>query len=81
VTVSPIVQPGQRALLELLQAAAPVAAHLFDAGVINTATDTLVFEVSGVGPGDYLVRVRIDGAESPLQLDVHGVPIAPLITL
>jgi hypothetical protein len=40
----------------------------------------LVFEVSGVA-GDHLVRVRIDGAESPLQLDEHGVPIGPLITL
>jgi len=81
VTVSPIVLPGQRALLELLQASAPMAAHLFDAGVINTATDMLVFDVSGVASGDYLVRVRIDGAESPLQFDVHGVPIAPQITL
>jgi hypothetical protein len=81
VTVSPMVQPGQRALLELLEAVAPMAAHLFDAGVIDTATNTLVFDIPGVAPGDYLVRIRVDGAESPLQLDAHGAPIAPLITM
>ena len=81
VKVTPVVQVGQRALLELLLAAAPMAANLFDAGTIATATDTLTFDVPDLAPGNYLVRVRIDGAESPLQLDAQGSPVAPVLTL
>jgi len=63
-----------------LSAAAPMAANLFDAGTIAAATDTLTFDLQAV-PGNYLVSVRIDGAESPLQLDAQGSPVAPVITL
>lgn len=81
VTVMPTVQPGQRALLELLQTSAPMAANLFDAGSILSATGVLTFDIGALGPGDYLVRVRIDGAESPLQLNAQGKPVVPVITL
>lgn len=81
VRVRPTVARGQRALLELLQLAQPTAARLFDAGVVDAATDTLTFALHGLPPGSYLVRVRIDGAESPLDLDPSGAPIAPSITL
>jgi Pvc16 N-terminal domain len=81
VTVTPTVQPGQRALLELLQATAPMAANLFDGGTIATVTNTLSFDIGTLPPGKYLVRIRIDGAESPFQLDAQGVPVAPVTTL
>ena len=81
VTVMPTAQPGQRALLELLQTSAPMAANLFDAGSILSATGVLTFDIGALGPGDYLVRIRIDGAESPLQLNAQGKPVAPVITL
>lgn len=81
VTVDPAVQPGQRPILELLEVAAPMAAHLFDGGTIAAATNTLTFDIGVLPAGDYLVRVRIDGAESPFDLDVHGAPVAPVITL
>jgi hypothetical protein len=81
VEISPTVVEGQRALLELLQLAQPTATRLFDAGVVLNDTDTLTFEVRGLPPGWYLVRVRIDGAESPLDFDPSGAPIAPSITL
>ncbi|MDQ6867042.1 MAG: DUF4255 domain-containing protein [Pseudomonadota bacterium] len=81
VKVGPTVAKGQRALLELLQLIQPTAARLFDAGFVQNDTDTLVFEVQGLPPGDYLVRVRIDGAESPLDFDPSGAPVAPSITL
>jgi hypothetical protein len=35
----------------------------------------------GLPAGNYLVRVRIDGAESPLDLDPSGAPVAPSIVL
>jgi hypothetical protein len=81
IKVSPNVAKGQRALLELLQLAEPTAARLFDAGVVNAATDSLIFQLHGLAAGNYLVRVRIDGAESPLDLDPSGAPIAPSIVL
>jgi hypothetical protein len=81
VVVTPTVQPGQRALLELLEASAPTAANLFDTGAIAIATDTLTFDIGTLAPGSYLARVRIDGAESPLQLSAQGTPVAPVITL
>jgi hypothetical protein len=81
IKVSPIVAKGQRALLELLQLAEPTAARLFDAGVVNADTDSLIFQLHGLPAGNYLVRVRIDGAESPLNLDPSGAPVAPSIVL
>ena len=81
ITLDPTVQPGQRALLELIETAAPMSAHLFDGDSIAVATNTLTFDIGMLLPGDYFVRVRIDGAESPLQLDSHGVPVGPVITL
>lgn len=81
VTVSPTVRAGQSALLELLQLAQPTAARLFSAGAITADTNLLTFPIAGVPSGDYLVRVRIDGAESPLDLDPSGSPVAPSIAL
>jgi len=81
IRMNPIVAKGQRALLELLQLAEPTAARLFDGGMVSADTDTLTFQLQGLPAGNYLVRVRIDGAESPLDLDPSGAPVAPSITL
>jgi Pvc16 N-terminal domain len=84
-TIDPTVQPGQRALLELITAGSPQAVLLFDAGPITSATNSVSFSLTlagqGVAPGQYLVRVRINGAESSLALDPSGNPIGPMITL
>jgi hypothetical protein len=80
-TVLPTVQPGQRVVLELMQTAPTTVSHLFDFGAAQAALDSIPFTVSGLAPGDYLVRVRVDGAESPLATDAGGQPIAPVITL
>jgi len=37
--------------------------------------------ISGVVPGKYLVRIQVDGAESPLHTDANGKYNTPLITL
>ena len=44
-------------------------------------TATIVFPVSFVAPGSYLVRVQVDGAESPLGLDGAGAYATPAITI
>jgi hypothetical protein len=81
VTVTPTVRAGQRALLELHRTTTPAVANLFDAGSITADTNTLVFDIPALAAGDYLVRIRVDGAESPMDLDVHGTPVAPVIPL
>jgi len=86
VTVDPAIAAGQRVLLELIRMNAPRAVFLFDGGTIATATNTAAFTLGLQGSqvlaaGEYLVQVRVDGAESPLDLDSGGNPIGPLITL
>jgi hypothetical protein len=79
--VTPTVRAGQRALLELLVPGQSSAARLFDGGVAAADTDTLAFQISSLPSGSYLIRVRVDGAESPLDLDAGGTPVAPVIAL
>lgn len=81
VIVSPTVLAGQRTILELLPAIQPSVSRLFDGGVATADTDTLAFQISNLPAGSYLVRVRVDGAESPLDSDPSGVPVAPVIDL
>jgi len=75
VRVNPNVDKMQRVALLMNQvAAAPPRAYRFDALPRNAPTDpeetdTLVFAISGVVAGDYLLRVQIDGAESALDQD------------
>ena len=64
-------------------------AYSFDAAPHNkpadpVETDTLVFPFSGVAAGDYLLRVQIDGADSPLEqsADVNNpVFVGPRVTI
>lgn len=47
-------------------------------------TDTLMFPVSGVAAGDYLARVQVDGAASPLEQDAdesNPLYIGPRVTI
>jgi hypothetical protein len=58
---------------------------LFDAGPISNVSDTLSFTLTlqggSVQPGQYFVRVRIDGAESPLDVGSGGAPVGPVVKL
>lgn len=53
------------------------------AGVLGNipATDPVTFKLAGVTPGSYMVRVRVDGAETPLTLDGNGAYTGPKITV
>lgn len=81
VGVAPEVQPKQTATLELLTPQQGVVAYTFMAPPRTDATDTLTFAISGVSAGAYLFRVRVDGAESPLELDAERKPVAPQETI
>jgi hypothetical protein len=80
VTVASVPNVGktQRVKLLLNEMSAPdgrrARAYSFDAPKNNgiededqIETDEIVFPVAGVMPGDYLVRVQVDGAESPVE--------------
>ena len=79
VKVSPTVAKKQRAILFMNELIPPLPptdqaprAYSFDSTPHNKpadpeVTDTLVFPISRVKPADYLVRVQVDGADSPLE--------------
>jgi hypothetical protein len=46
-----------------------------------TETEKIKFAISGVQPGEYLVRVQVDGAESPVEVDADGQYIRPKVTI
>ena len=92
-TFDPPVRKTQRVTLLLNEMnppnTRPAFAYSFDAPVRtqappadNTATDaTIDIPFSHVQTGQYLVRVQVDGATSPLDTDVDGRYITPAVTI
>jgi len=86
VNISPAVQPGQNVTLLLNRttaaAPAPPAAFIFTLPALTVAASTLTFNISKVPGGGavYFVRVKVDGAESPLNLN-PGAPLGPTVTI
>lgn len=91
VAFDPVVEKAQRVVLLLNElnppAAGPARAYTFKApagnGVVdpNTEAASIKIKFKNVAQGDYLVRVQVDGAESPLTADVTGKYATPSITL
>ena len=74
--VAPPLAAGQHAVVllnELLPTGAPPDAvargFSFPAGPLTASTATLAFPVSALPDASYLVRVRVDGVESPIAID------------
>jgi hypothetical protein len=44
-------------------------------------TNVVTIAISGAGAGQYFVRLQIDGAESPVDLDPASVTFGPTVTL
>lgn len=85
VNISPQVQPGQQVSLLLNEATMPSpavpAAYSFSLPAVTAATNTLTFTVSGVqGTTTYFIRVTVDGAESPLDLNPGSPTFGPTVT-
>ena len=93
VKLSPPVGQTQRASLLLNELNPPAdraaRAYSFEAAPRNqpddpVETDTLLFSISGVAAGDYLARVQVDGAASPLEQDAdesNPLYIGPKVTI
>ena len=47
----------------------------------NVESDTLPIPIPGAKPGTYLVRIQIDGAESPLDLKPNSENFGPTVTI
>ncbi|NJL10137.1 MAG: DUF4255 domain-containing protein [Calothrix sp. SM1_7_51] len=96
VQVDLTVSPKQRVLLflnervfsgDVSQMHPNSAAYIFAANSRNEDTSTVVFSVTDVKVGMYLVRVQIDGAESPLEvqsnsdIEAYDQFIAPTVVI
>lgn len=89
VTTTVSIGRRQQALLELLVSGTvnPPVFRTFVAADRATDGTVLAFALTGMSPGTYLVRLRVDGAESPLELDAtvgsptFQQPIRPALTI
>jgi hypothetical protein len=85
VTVNPEVQPGQRVTLMLNQnstTSPPTpTAYSFNLPPFTVASGTLTCDIAGVASGVYFVRAKVDGAESPLDLDPASSSFGPTVTV
>jgi hypothetical protein len=90
-TIHPAITENQRVELLLNQffagpATTPALSYRFQAPPMATAdppppTENITIPVSGVQAGNYLVRVRVDGAESPLEQAPDGKYNNPLLNI
>ncbi|MEJ2009118.1 MAG: DUF4255 domain-containing protein [Acidobacteriota bacterium] len=87
VTVTPAVQEGQRATLLLNEATSPPpaapAAYTFYLPPLTSSTNTLTFNTTNIKAGGttYFIRVAVDGATSPLDLDPGSSTFGPTVTI
>ena len=75
VNVEPAVAKGQRLVLMLNQTPPPASgrARAYTFSTIAPASGAAqTIAVKNVDAGDYLVRLQVDGAESPLDIDADG---------
>jgi hypothetical protein len=55
--------------------------YIFTAKPRDEPIDTVVFPILDVKGGEYLVRVQIDGAESPLEVDADSGYVSPCVVI
>lgn len=95
ITVNPAVGPKQRVVLLLNEfspgpssppVTAPLLSYGFEAPPLALLSppapaEHVMIPITGVRVGTYLVRVQIDGAESPLGTDLSGRYNSPLVSI
>jgi hypothetical protein len=87
VTLDPAIIATQKISLLLNQLNPPAGqaprSYMFDAAASDlTPPDQVLIQTQGVPTGDYLVRIRVDGADSPLDVDPNTKAfITPKVTL
>lgn len=64
------------------QGAPPARAYSFEASPrVQDPATTISFPIKAVQPSIYLVRISVDGAESPLNVDANGQYAEPQVTI
>jgi hypothetical protein len=74
------IHPDQRVVLSLLGESNLVRAATFVAPDRTADATSVQVPISGMSAGDYLVRLTVDGADSPLEM-TGGVVTGPKVTL
>lgn len=70
VEVTPRIRPEQAVLLSLYEwSVAEPATYLVDVPPRTEESSELILPLHAIKPGEYLVRLVVDGAESPLGID------------
>jgi hypothetical protein len=78
----PKVGKGQRVILLLNEASnKSLAAYSFLVAPRNEDTDAITIPVKNIKPGTYIVRVQVDGSESPLHKNQSGGYDSPEVTI
>ena len=82
VTITPVPRSAQRVVL-LLNRTTPAdpPSYALTADRRTADGDPIVVPLDDVARGDYFVRVQVDGAESPLDLDPASVDFGPKVTI
>jgi len=82
VKLRPDVGKSQRVVLLLSEfGGSSPGAYSFTVPSRTIDTDSITIQISGVKTADYLVRVQIDGAESPLGTNATGQYDSPKVTI
>jgi len=83
VSIAPAAQEGQRVTLLLNEATLTPAAYSFSLQPLASNMSTLTFAITGVQGGGtaYFIRVSVDGAESPLNLDPGSPTFGPTVKI
>lgn len=88
IQVVPAIYPGQEVflLLNALESSPPSDSYSFRLPAASLQsppepTENIVIPIRNVIPGNYLLRIRVDGAESPLTSDAQGRYLSPAIQL
>lgn len=84
-TVNPSVQAKQKLKLSLNQITPtpPATAYTFAVAPLTATSNHLTIPISGVAGGgtNYFIRLSVDGAESPLDLDSSSPGFGPKVTI
>jgi hypothetical protein len=86
-TVTPVARQNQRVMLLLNEATAPPppvpAAYRLSLPPLAADTSTLAFDVTSVKGGgtSYFVRIQVDGATSPLDLNPASATFGPTVVI
>ncbi|HJW10539.1 MAG TPA: Pvc16 family protein, partial [Albitalea sp.] len=80
-TVSPPVVQGQRLVLLLNERATTAPASYSFIAKQPATSSTVQISISGVKAAEYFVRLQVDGAESPVDLDPNSLKFGPKVTV